>query len=192
MHFLLVGRGALGTVLQTRLMDVSGEAQALPAALNHSAFNTANALGPLARRPCDLSRLRLDIDRLGRLRPGTGGICHLAAGSRRRQQKQSVPSAEPRTPDTALWKWSLAGSRRTPDRRPAITPRVAYDPTPARQRKLWLQRCNRRHGNARDTTHDPRRFQPSRGKQSACRIGRMGCREARCRNSFGPWRISLS
>lgn len=38
--------GALGTVLQTRLMDVSGDAQALAAALNHSAFNTANALGP--------------------------------------------------------------------------------------------------------------------------------------------------
>ncbi|CAN5853598.1 MFS transporter [soil metagenome] len=38
--------GALGTVLQTRLMDVSGDAQALAAALNHSAFNVANALGP--------------------------------------------------------------------------------------------------------------------------------------------------
>jgi DHA1 family inner membrane transport protein len=38
--------GALGTVLQTRLMDVAGKAQALAAALNHSAFNTANALGP--------------------------------------------------------------------------------------------------------------------------------------------------
>jgi MFS transporter, DHA1 family, inner membrane transport protein len=32
--------------LQARLMDVSGEAQTLPAALNHSAFNTANAIGP--------------------------------------------------------------------------------------------------------------------------------------------------
>jgi DHA1 family inner membrane transport protein len=43
----LIGTGAaLATVLQTRLMDVSGRAQALPAALNHSAFNTANALGP--------------------------------------------------------------------------------------------------------------------------------------------------
>jgi DHA1 family inner membrane transport protein len=42
-----IGLGvALGTVLQTRLMDVSGDAQSLPAALNHSAFNTANALGP--------------------------------------------------------------------------------------------------------------------------------------------------
>jgi DHA1 family inner membrane transport protein len=38
--------GALATVLQTRLMDVAGEAQSLAAALNHSAFNTANALGP--------------------------------------------------------------------------------------------------------------------------------------------------
>ncbi len=38
--------GALGTVLQTRLMDVAGDAQSLAAALNHSAFNTANALGP--------------------------------------------------------------------------------------------------------------------------------------------------
>lgn len=38
--------GALGTVLQTRLMDVARDAQGLAAALNHSAFNTANALGP--------------------------------------------------------------------------------------------------------------------------------------------------
>jgi MFS transporter, DHA1 family, inner membrane transport protein len=32
--------------LQTRLMDVAGDAQSLAAALNHSAFNTANAIGP--------------------------------------------------------------------------------------------------------------------------------------------------
>jgi MFS transporter, DHA1 family, inner membrane transport protein len=38
--------GALATVLQTRLMDVAGDAQSLAAALNHSAFNAANALGP--------------------------------------------------------------------------------------------------------------------------------------------------
>ena len=44
---VLVGLGgALATVLQTRLMDVAGEAQNLAAALNHSAFNMANALGP--------------------------------------------------------------------------------------------------------------------------------------------------
>jgi DHA1 family inner membrane transport protein len=39
--------GALGTILQTRLMDVAKHAQGLAAALNHSAFNFANALGPL-------------------------------------------------------------------------------------------------------------------------------------------------
>ncbi|TWT22467.1 MFS transporter [Luteimonas marina] len=43
----LVGTmGALATVLQSHLMDVAGEAQTLAAASNHSAFNTANALGP--------------------------------------------------------------------------------------------------------------------------------------------------
>ena len=45
---LAIGFAAsLATILQTRLMDVAGEAQALAAALNHSAFNTANAIGPL-------------------------------------------------------------------------------------------------------------------------------------------------
>lgn len=44
--FLIGVGGALGTVLQTRLMDVAEDAQGLAAALNHSAFNTANALGP--------------------------------------------------------------------------------------------------------------------------------------------------
>ncbi|WP_043603046.1 MFS transporter [Novosphingobium sp. Rr 2-17] len=44
---LLIGfGGGLGSVLQTRLMDVAGDAQALAAAAHHSAFNTANALGP--------------------------------------------------------------------------------------------------------------------------------------------------
>lgn len=38
--------GGLGTILQSRLMDVAGDAQALAAAAHHSAFNTANALGP--------------------------------------------------------------------------------------------------------------------------------------------------
>ena len=43
----LIGCGvALATVLQIRLMDVAGHAQSLAAALNHSAFNTANAIGP--------------------------------------------------------------------------------------------------------------------------------------------------
>lgn len=38
--------GCLGTVLQIRLMDIAHESQGLAAALNHSAFNFANALGP--------------------------------------------------------------------------------------------------------------------------------------------------
>jgi len=43
----LVGTmGALAPVLQSHLMDVAGDAQTLAAASNHSAFNTANALGP--------------------------------------------------------------------------------------------------------------------------------------------------
>ncbi|ESQ81158.1 MFS transporter [Asticcacaulis sp. YBE204] len=44
--FMIGCGGGLGIMLQTRLMDVAGEAQTLAAALNHSAFNTANALGP--------------------------------------------------------------------------------------------------------------------------------------------------
>lgn len=44
--FLIGCGGGLGIILQTRLMDVAGEAQTLAAALNHSAFNFANALGP--------------------------------------------------------------------------------------------------------------------------------------------------
>ncbi|WP_211783338.1 MFS transporter [Falsirhodobacter algicola] len=44
--FLIGMTGALSTPLQSRLMDVAGEAQTLAAALNHSAFNVANAIGP--------------------------------------------------------------------------------------------------------------------------------------------------
>lgn len=36
---------AIGPALQIRLMDVAGDAQTLAAALNHSSFNVANALG---------------------------------------------------------------------------------------------------------------------------------------------------
>jgi len=43
---LLIGTGvAIVPALQVRLMDVAGDAQTLAAALNHSAFNVANALG---------------------------------------------------------------------------------------------------------------------------------------------------
>jgi DHA1 family inner membrane transport protein len=70
--FLIGMGGALGTVLQTRLMDVAEDAQALAAALNHSAFNTANALGPL------LGGLAIDAG-LGWTSTGPVG-CGLALG----------------------------------------------------------------------------------------------------------------
>ena len=44
--FMIGLGGGLGTPLQARLMDVAGDAQTLAAALHHSAFNVANALGP--------------------------------------------------------------------------------------------------------------------------------------------------
>ncbi|MES2038770.1 MAG: MFS transporter [Pseudomonadota bacterium] len=43
--FLLGTLVAIGPALQIRLMDVAGDAQTLAAALNHSSFNVANALG---------------------------------------------------------------------------------------------------------------------------------------------------
>jgi len=43
--FLIGACIAIGPALQTRLMDVAADAQTLAAALNHSAFNLANAIG---------------------------------------------------------------------------------------------------------------------------------------------------
>jgi DHA1 family inner membrane transport protein len=44
---LLLGLGSAMVVpLQTQLMDVAGNAQSMAAAMNHAAFNAANALGP--------------------------------------------------------------------------------------------------------------------------------------------------
>jgi MFS transporter, DHA1 family, inner membrane transport protein len=44
--FLIGLGGGMCIPLQMRLMDVAGEAQTMAAALNHAAFNFANALGP--------------------------------------------------------------------------------------------------------------------------------------------------
>ena len=44
--FLLGFGGGMGIPLQVQLMDVAGEAQSMAAAMNHAAFNAANALGP--------------------------------------------------------------------------------------------------------------------------------------------------
>jgi DHA1 family inner membrane transport protein len=45
--FLVGSATALASATQTRLMDVAGKAQTMAAALNHSSFNTGNALGAL-------------------------------------------------------------------------------------------------------------------------------------------------
>lgn len=45
--FLLGLGSGVFVPLQTRLMDVAGRAQSMAAAMNHAAFNAANALGPL-------------------------------------------------------------------------------------------------------------------------------------------------
>lgn len=44
--FLIAAGAGLVIPLQTRLMDVAGRAQNMAAAMNHAAFNAANALGP--------------------------------------------------------------------------------------------------------------------------------------------------
>ncbi len=49
LNLFAIGAGiAIGPAVQTRLMDVAGDAQTVAAALNHSAFNIANALGAWA------------------------------------------------------------------------------------------------------------------------------------------------
>ncbi|TWI70227.1 DHA1 family inner membrane transport protein [Pseudoduganella lurida] len=49
LNLFLIGTGiAVVPAVQTRLMDVAGDAQTVSAALNHSAFNIANALGAWA------------------------------------------------------------------------------------------------------------------------------------------------
>ena len=44
--FCMAVLGGVSTVMQTRLMNVAGEAQQLAASLHHAAFNVANAFGP--------------------------------------------------------------------------------------------------------------------------------------------------
>ena len=44
--FVLGFGSSMSIPLQTRLMDVAGSAQSMAAAMNHAAFNAANALGP--------------------------------------------------------------------------------------------------------------------------------------------------
>ena len=64
--FLLGTIVAIAPALQIRLMDTAGDAQTLAAALNHSAFNTANALGAWLGGVAIAARPGLDVHRLGR------------------------------------------------------------------------------------------------------------------------------
>ena len=70
--FLGLGSGMV-VPLQTRLMDIAGKAQSMAAAMNHAAFNAANALGPL------LAGMALERG-YGWSAPGVVGIALSAAG----------------------------------------------------------------------------------------------------------------
>jgi DHA1 family inner membrane transport protein len=71
---LVLGLGSGMVVpLQTRLMDVAGKAQSMASAMNHAAFNAANALGPW------LAGLALSAG-WGWRAPGLVGIALSAAG----------------------------------------------------------------------------------------------------------------
>lgn len=72
--FLLAAGAGLVIPLQTRLMDVAGRAQNMAAAMNHAAFNAANALGPF------LAGLALAAG-WGWRAPGLVGIALTAAGA---------------------------------------------------------------------------------------------------------------
>ena len=72
--FLLGAGSGLVIPLQTRLMDVAGRAQNMAAAMNHAAFNAANALGPF------LAGLALAAG-WGWAAPGLVGIVLTAAGA---------------------------------------------------------------------------------------------------------------
>lgn len=72
--FLLAAGAGLVIPLQTRLMDVAGPAQNMAAAMNHAAFNAANALGPF------LAGLALSAG-WGWRAPGLVGIALTAAGA---------------------------------------------------------------------------------------------------------------
>ncbi len=54
--------GALATVLQTRLMDVAGEAQSLAAALNHSASQCRECAWAVVRRNGGRCGIRMAVD----------------------------------------------------------------------------------------------------------------------------------
>jgi hypothetical protein len=128
--------GALAAVLQTRLMDVAGEAQTLAAASNHAAFNTANAR-PVAGRHGDQRRLQPGQYRLCRRghrdrRPAAvvrGGDAGQEAQHRRRRQPLNIaPDRQLLPPATAIR--SQQRYRRPPGSA-APAHRASHGPAPA-------------------------------------------------------------
>lgn len=87
---------ALAPALQIRLMDVAGDAQALAAALNHSAFNLANALGAWLGGVAIAAGLGwTSTGWVGALLAG-GGLCVFAASIwQQRRSKTASPVPAP-------------------------------------------------------------------------------------------------
>ncbi len=97
LNLFLIGTGiAVVPAVQTRLMDVAGDAQTVAAALNHSAFNIANALGAWAGGLTIAAGYGLQSTALvGALLP-LGGIAVLAislAVDRNSVARAAVPAA---------------------------------------------------------------------------------------------------
>ncbi|RJE81613.1 MFS transporter [Paracoccus sp. JM45] len=91
--FLIAAGAGLVIPLQTRLMDVAGSAQSMAAAMNHAAFNAANALGPF------LAGLALAAG-WGWRAPGVVGVMLTLAGAvawtfALRQDRKGQPVAAP-------------------------------------------------------------------------------------------------
>jgi DHA1 family inner membrane transport protein len=93
--FLIGIGGALATVLQTRLMDVAGDAQSLAAALNHSAFNVANALGPWLGGMAIAAGFGLTSTGYVGCALAIGGLAIWAVSKSRPAQNGDLPSASP-------------------------------------------------------------------------------------------------
>ena len=117
--FLIGCSQALGVVLQTRLMEVSDDAQALPAALNHSAFNIAIALGPLV---AGVARLGMDGDGTGRRRLASSAASSSGSyrsrsnddpsdGRRRRRESTPLPGLSSRSREGAISSRRMFGDR---------------------------------------------------------------------------------
>ncbi len=77
------------------------------------------------------------------------------------------------------------------DRAQRLRRECVLDPAVGHRRMRPPRTDSRRRGNTRGTICAAARLQPSRGLQSACRIGRKDFRAADRQSRIAPWRISL-